>query len=95
MTKAEIVDIIHGKVGGSKRECADIIEKLFETVKETLEKGEKVKISGFGNFVVRQKKSRIGRNPHTGEAIEISARKVLTFKSSQVIKEAIQAASKK
>jgi integration host factor subunit alpha len=90
MTKAELVDLIHEKVGGSKRECADIVEKLFEIVKETLEKGEKVKISGFGNFVVRQKKSRVGRNPHTGEAIEITARKVLTFKSSQIMKETIQ-----
>ena len=90
MTKAEIVSIIHEQVGGSKSECADIVERLFEIIKETLEKGEKVKISGFGNFVIRKKKSRIGRNPHTGEAIEITARKVLTFKSSQILKEAIQ-----
>lgn len=90
MTKAEIVTLIHEKVGGSKRECADVVERLFEIIKESLEKGDKVKISGFGNFVVRQKKSRVGRNPHTGQAIEITARKVLTFKSSQILKEAIQ-----
>lgn len=90
MTKAEIVAIVHEKIGGSKRECAEIVEEMFEVIKKTLEGGEKVKISGFGNFVVRHKKSRIGRNPHTGEAIEISARKVLTFKASQVLKDTIQ-----
>jgi len=90
MTKVEIVKMIHEKVGGSKRECADIVEMLFEIIKESLEKGEKVKINRFGNFVVRQKKSRTGRNPHTGDAIEITARKVLSFKSSQILKDAIQ-----
>ena len=95
MTKAEIVNVIHEKVGGSKRECADIVEQLFEIMKETLERGEKIKVSGFGNFVVRQKRARIGRNPHTGEAIEISARKVLTFKASQILKDAIQSGSAK
>jgi integration host factor subunit alpha len=90
MTKAEIVDLIHEKIGGSKRECADMVEHLFEIIKESLEQGDKVKISGFGNFEVRQKKSRVGRNPYTGDAIEISARKVLTFKASQILKDAVQ-----
>ena len=87
MTKADIVESIYEKVGGfSKKEAAEIIETVFDTIKETLEAGQKIKISGFGNFVVREKKARIGRNPQTGEEIEISARRVLTFKPSQVLK---------
>ena len=62
------------------------MELVFDTMKETLAKGEKIKISGFGNFVVRQKRPRIGRNPQTGEEIEISARRVMTFRPSQVLK---------
>ena len=62
---------------------------VFETMKETLEQGEKIKISGFGNFEVRDKRARVGRNPQTGEVIEISARRVLTFKPSQVLKNAL------
>jgi integration host factor subunit alpha len=62
---------------------------VFDTIKETLERGEKIKISGFGNFVVREKKPRVGRNPQTGEEIEITARKVLTFRPSQVLKAAL------
>ncbi len=88
MTKADIVESVYDKLGGfSKREAAEIVELVFETLKETLSHGEKVKISGFGNFVVREKKSRMGRNPQTDEPILISARKVLTFKPSQVLKQ--------
>ena len=88
MTKADIVEAVYDKLGGfSKREAAEIVELVFETLKETLSHGEKVKISGFGNFVVREKKSRMGRNPQTDEPILISARKVLTFKPSQVLKQ--------
>ncbi|MCO4761954.1 MAG: integration host factor subunit alpha [Myxococcales bacterium] len=88
MTKADIVESVYDKLGGfSKREAAEIVELVFETLKETLSEGEKVKISGFGNFVVREKKSRMGRNPQTDEPILISARKVLTFKPSQVLKQ--------
>ena len=86
MTKADLVEAVHTKVGFSKRESADIIELLFEIMKGTLERGEKIKISGFGNFEVRDKRARKGRNPQTGESIEISARRVLTFKPSQVLK---------
>lgn len=89
MTKAEIIEQIYEKVGFSKKESADIVEMVFDTMKDTLEKGEKIKISGFGNFVVRQKRPRIGRNPQTGEEIEISARRVLTFRPSQVLKSAL------
>ena len=87
MTKAEIIDSVYEKVGGfSKKEAAEIVEVVFDTMKEVLAGGEKIKISGFGNFVVRAKKQRIGRNPQTGHPIPISARRVLTFKPSQVLK---------
>ncbi len=89
MTKAEIVEQIYEKIGFSKKESADIVELVFDTIKDTLAKGEKIKISGFGNFVVRQKRPRVGRNPQTGEQIEITARKVLTFRPSQVLKESL------
>ena len=87
MTKADIVENVYEKVGGfSKKEAAEIVETVFDTIKETLERGEKIKISGFGNFVVRDKNARAGRNPQTGQEITISARRVLTFKPSQVLK---------
>lgn len=89
LTKAELIESIYEKIGFSKKEASDIVELIFETLKLTLEKGEKVKISGFGNFVVRQKRPRIGRNPQTGQEIEISSRRVLTFKPSQVLKSAL------
>ena len=87
MTKAEIVDSVYERVGGfSKKEAAEVVEAVFDTMKEVLANGEKIKISGFGNFVVRNKKERVGRNPQTGAPIPISARRVLTFKPSQVLK---------
>ena len=87
MTKADIIEKVCEEVGGfSKKEAADVVEAVFELMKNTLAEGEKIKISGFGNFVVREKKARIGRNPQTGEEITISARRVLTFKPSQVLK---------
>jgi len=89
MTKAEIVEKIYEQVGFSKRESAEIVDMVFEIMKQTLEKEEKIKISGFGNFVVRSKRQRIGRNPHTREAITISARRVVTFKASQILKAAV------
>src|SRR5215475_7097226 len=86
MTKAEIVERIYEKVGFSKKEATELVESIFEVVKGRLEQGEKVKISGFGNFVVNEKRPRKGRNPQTGEEIVISGRRVLTFKASQVLK---------
>ena len=68
---------------------ADIVETVFDTIKTTLERGEKIKIPGFGNFVVRDKNSRTGRNPQTGQEITITARRVLTFKPSQVLKNSL------
>jgi integration host factor subunit alpha len=89
MTKSEIIESVYEKVGLSKKEANTIVELVFETIKSNLENGEKVKISRFGNFVVRQKRNRRGRNPQTGSEIEISARKVLTFKASPVLKKAL------
>ena len=89
MTKADIVDQVYVKTGLSKKESADIVEKVFELVKETVAKGEKIKIAGFGNFVVKEKSTRRGRNPQTGQEIEISSRRILTFKPSQILKSAI------
>ena len=87
MTKADIIENVCVKNDGfSKKEAADSVETVLNTIKETLEKGENVKISGFGNFVVRDKKPRMGRNPQTGEEITITARRVLTFKPSHVFK---------
>lgn len=91
MTKADIVEALYQKVGFSKKEAADLVELVFDTIKNTLASGDKIKISGFGNFVVREKRSRIGRNPQTGEQIEISARKVLTFRPSQVLRAEVNA----
>ena len=94
MTKADIVERIYEKVGFSKagfskKEASEVVESIFEVIKARLERGEKVKISGFGNFVVNQKRPRKGRNPQTGEEIIITGRKVLTFKASQVLKKTI------
>jgi integration host factor subunit alpha len=86
MTKVDIVSSVYEKVGFSKKEAVRVVETIFDIMKETLERGEKIKISGFGNFVVRKKRTRRGRNPQTGDDIEIIARKILTFKPSQVLK---------
>lgn len=93
MTKADIVEAVYANVKLSKKESADIVELVIETLKTTLDRGEKVKISGFGNFDVREKKSRVGRNPQTGEKIEIAPRRVLSFRPSQVLKDALNATS--
>ena len=86
MTKADIVARIYEKVGFSKKDATDVVEATFEIIKTCLEKGEKVKLSGFGNFIVNSKRPRKGRNPQTGEEITIVGRKVLTFKASQILK---------
>ncbi|HEX2769566.1 MAG TPA: integration host factor subunit alpha [Geobacteraceae bacterium] len=89
MTKADLVDKIHANNGLTKDEAFAYLETILETIKKTLETAETVKITGFGSFVVKEKKSRKGRNPQTGEPITITARKVLTFKPSTVLKSAI------
>jgi integration host factor subunit alpha len=89
MTKADIVEKIHTTTGLSKKDSAEMMESVFAIMKESLEAGESIKVSGFGNFEVRQKADRKGRNPQTGEAITIAARKVLTFKPSTKLRQAI------
>lgn len=91
MTKADIIEKVYLKTGFSKKESAEIVEQVFDLVKTTVAKGEKIKLAGFGNFIVKEKATRRGRNPQTGEEIEISSRKILTFKPSQVLKSAINA----
>ncbi len=87
MTKAKIVDGVYDRVGVTKKEAAEYVEAMFETMKETLETGDEIKVSGFGKFEVRQKGERVGRNPRTGVEIMIPERKVLRFKVSQVLKD--------
>jgi len=89
MTKNDIIDRVYDKVGFSKKEASDVVESIFEVMKSRLARGEKVKISGFGNFVVNEKRPRKGRNPQTGQEIIISGRRVLTFKGSQVLKKSM------
>ena len=86
LTKADIVDQVFEKVGLTKKDATEVVEFVFDSLKDTLKAGDKVKISGFGNFVVRKKRSRVGRNPQTKEEMTISARRVLTFKPSQVLR---------
>ena len=89
MTKADIVEKIQTATGLTKKDSAEIMEAVFSIMKSTLESGEKLKIQGFGNFEVKQKNDRLGRNPQTGEAMTIAARQVLTFKPSTLLKQAI------
>jgi integration host factor subunit alpha len=89
MTKADLIDAIYEKVGLSKKESTQIVEFIFELMRKSLEANQKVKISGFGNFNIRGKNIRRGRNPQTGDEIKISARSVLTFKASPVLKKVL------
>ena len=89
MTKADLIEKITLMTAFTKKESAEIVERVFDVVKATLEAGENIKIAGFGNFEVKEKAARNGRNPQTGEIIEITPRKVLTFKPSQVLKKSI------
>ena len=90
MTKADIRDIIHEKLGLSKQEAMDAVEVILETIVQTFVEGDYVKVPGFGTFTVRAKKLRKGRNPHTGEPVEIAPRRVVTFKASSKLKEALE-----
>jgi integration host factor subunit alpha len=93
LTKVGLTEAVcTSATGFSKREAAEVVEAFFNTIKETLERGESIKVAGFGNFVVRDKKARIGRNPQSGEAIEISARRVVTFKASDLLKKKLSQA---
>jgi integration host factor subunit alpha len=90
MTKADIVNLVFEKVGLPKNEAQEMVETVFDTIKQTLIVGESIKISGFGTFNVRKKNSRIGRNPKTKEEVEITPRRVVTFKASDQLKELIE-----
>lgn len=90
LTKAEIAETLFERVGLNKRESKDIVETFFEEIREALVGGDAVKLSGFGNFQVRDKPARPGRNPKTGEVIPIAARRVVTFHASQKLKEAVE-----
>jgi len=89
MTKADIFEKVQVGMGLTKKESADLVETVFSVMKSTLESGENLKISGFGNFVVKQKADRRGRNPQTGETLTIEARRILTFKPSAILKDQI------
>lgn len=90
LTKAELADLLFERVGLNKREAKDMVEGFFEEIRMALERGESVKLSGFGNFQLRDKPQRPGRNPKTGEEIPISARRVVTFHASQKLKAAVE-----
>src|SRR3977135_2006405 len=90
LTKAELADMLFEKVGLNKREAKDMVETFFEEIRLALENGESVKLSGFGNFQLRDKPQRPGRNPKTGEEIPITARRVVTFHASQKLKALVE-----
>jgi integration host factor subunit alpha len=89
MTKADIAEYLANQNGVTKQESMELVESVLSIIKDTLANGETLKISGFGNFVVKEKADRRGRNPQTGEDITIDARKVLTFKPSGMLKDAM------
>jgi integration host factor subunit alpha len=89
VTNADMVKIICDKMGWALKESTEIVEQVFDIMKETLESGEKIKISGFGNFNVRTKRPRKGRNPKSGEEMVISGRKVVTFKPSSILRKVL------
>ena len=93
LTKAELADLLFEQLGLNKREAKDMVERFFEEVRIALEAGESVKLSGFGNFQLREKPQRPGRNPKPGEGIPITARRLVTFHASQRLKGMVEAAS--
>jgi integration host factor subunit alpha len=91
LTKADMAERLFEELGLNKREAKEMVERFFEEVRMALERGEQVKLSGFGNFDLREKKQRPGRNPKTGEEIPISARRVVTFRPGQKLKARVEA----
>lgn len=92
LTKAKLANLLFEKVGLNKREAKDMVETFFEEVRTALENGDSVKLSGFGNFQLREKPPRPGRNPKTGEEMPITARRVVTFHASQKLKDMVEEA---
>lgn len=95
LTKAELAELLFEQVGLNKREAKDMVETFFGEIRDALERGEPVKLSGFGNFQLRDKPQRPGRNPKTGEEIPITARRVVTFHASQKLKGMVEIACHK
>jgi integration host factor subunit alpha len=95
LTKAELAEMLFEQVGLNKREAKDMVETFFEEIRDALERGESVKLSGFGNFQLRDKPQRPGRNPKTGQEIPISARRVVTFHASQKLKAMVDGATRR
>ena len=95
LTKAELAELLFEQVGLNKREAKDMVETFFDEIRNALERGEAVKLSGFGNFQLRDKPQRPGRNPKTGEEIPITARRVVTFHASQKLKGMVEVAIRK
>ena len=93
LTKAELAELLFEQVGLNKREAKDMVETFFDEIRNALERGEAVKLSGFGNFQLRDKPQRPGRNPKTGEEIPITARRVVTFHASQKLKAMVEEAN--
>lgn len=89
ITRADLSEAVYQKVGLSRTESADLVERVLREITECLERGETVKLSSFGSFSVRQKNERVGRNPKTGQEVPIAPRRVLVFKPSNVLKERI------
>lgn len=89
MTKADLINQLHLKTGRSRRDATQIVEDVLRLIKAALEQGDAVKISGFGRFSIQNKALRLGRNPHTGDPVEITPRKVISFKASTVLKGAM------
>jgi integration host factor subunit alpha len=95
LTKAELAELLFEQVGLNKREAKDMVETFFDEIRNALEGGEPVKLSGFGNFQLRDKPQRPGRNPKTGEEIPITARRVVTFHPSQKLKAMVELSNQK
>jgi integration host factor subunit alpha len=86
VTRADLCEAVYQKVGLSRTESADLVERVLQEISDCLEKGETVKLSSFGSFIVRSKGERVGRNPKTGEEVPISPRRVMVFKPSNILK---------
>lgn len=86
LTRADLVEAVHEELGLSRQECAGLVERTLDLIVESLERGETVKLSGFGVFQVREKRARMGRNPKTGQPAAITPRRVISFRASQLVK---------
>lgn len=93
LTRADLCEAVHEEVGLSRHECAQLVERTLDLVAEALERGETVKLSGFGVFQVRDKRARMGRNPKTGEPAAIDPRRVISFRASQIMKSRVDGAN--